>query len=78
MNAPVDLRQRPQAADNRLGIIDCDVHPYPKAGALNAYLSERWEILEHFISCAPQCTQCVLAKPKKSQATALAAESISS
>ena len=44
----------------------------------HAYLSERWEILEHFISCAPQCTQCVLAKPKKSQATALAAESISS
>jgi len=36
MNAPVDglVRQ----ADSRLGIIDCDVHPYPKAGALNAYL----------------------------------------
>jgi hypothetical protein len=28
--------------DGRLGIIDCDIHPYPKAGALNAYLSERW------------------------------------
>ena len=26
----------------RLGIIDCDIHPYPKAGALNPYLSERW------------------------------------
>ena len=40
MNAPVDMRT--QSADARLGIIDCDIHPYPKAGALNAYLSERW------------------------------------
>jgi uncharacterized protein len=40
MNAPVDIR--PQRADSRLGIIDCDVHPYPKAGALDAYLSARW------------------------------------
>ena len=35
MNAPVDVLQQ-------YGIIDCDVHPYPKAGALNKYLSERW------------------------------------
>ena len=27
---------------NAMGIIDCDIHPYPKTGALNAYLSERW------------------------------------
>ena len=27
---------------SKYGIIDCDVHPYPKAGALNKYLSERW------------------------------------
>ena len=33
MNAPVDVR---------LGIIDCDIHPYPKVGALDQYLSERW------------------------------------
>ena len=33
MNAPVDIRPHP--ANSRLGIIDCDVHPYPKAGALN-------------------------------------------
>jgi hypothetical protein len=35
MNAPVDV-------DVRLGIIDCDIHPYMKPGALNQYLSERW------------------------------------
>ena len=40
MNAPVDALVR--QADSRLGIIDCDVHPSPKPGALNAYLSERW------------------------------------
>ena len=41
MNAPVDILTR-SPTDSRLGIIDCDIHPYPKAGALNAYLSERW------------------------------------
>lgn len=40
MNAPVDMPVH--TADSRLGIIDCDIHPYPKAGALNAYLPERW------------------------------------
>jgi len=40
MNAPVDILAT--SADSRLGIIDCDIHPYPKAGALNAYLPERW------------------------------------
>jgi uncharacterized protein len=40
MNAPVDVKVR--TADSRIGIIDCDIHPYPKPGALNAYLSERW------------------------------------
>jgi predicted TIM-barrel fold metal-dependent hydrolase len=40
MNAPVDVLAR--SAESQLGIIDCDIHPYPKAGALNAYLSERW------------------------------------
>ncbi len=29
-----------------------------------AYVSEQFEILEHFISCAPQATQCVLCRPK--------------
>lgn len=42
MNAPVDLMQRPAAAENRLGIIDCDVHPFPRPGALEQYLSARW------------------------------------
>ncbi len=42
MNAPVDVLTRDSGADVRLGIIDCDIHPYPKAGALNQYLSERW------------------------------------
>ena len=41
MNAPVDILAH-SAGDSRLGIIDCDIHPYPKAGALNTYLSERW------------------------------------
>ncbi len=31
---------------------------------LHAYLSEYFDVLEHFISCASQCTQCVLAQPK--------------
>ena len=42
MNAPVDVLQHRAEATSKYGIIDCDVHPYPKAGALNKYLSERW------------------------------------
>ena len=42
MNAPVDIMERRPDADARLGIIDCDIHPYMKPGALNQYLSERW------------------------------------
>ena len=42
MNAPVDIAAHRAEAGNTLGIIDCDMHPYPKAGALNKYLSERW------------------------------------
>ncbi len=42
MNAPVDVLADASTASGRLGIIDCDIHPYPKPGALNAYLSERW------------------------------------
>ncbi|HVZ08217.1 amidohydrolase family protein [Rhodopila sp.] len=40
MNAPVSVAARD--ASSLLGLIDCDIHPYPKAGALNRYLSERW------------------------------------
>ena len=40
MNAPVNLPEH--TTDQRLGIIDCDVHPYPRPGAFNPYLSERW------------------------------------
>ncbi|MFL5285699.1 MAG: amidohydrolase family protein, partial [Rhodopila sp.] len=40
MNAPLEAPVR--AADSTLGIIDCDIHPYPKPGAFNPYLSERW------------------------------------
>ena len=42
MNAPVNVLDRPHTADQLLGIIDCDIHPYPKAGAINQYLPERW------------------------------------
>ena len=42
MNAPVDVARHRAEASSKYGIIDCDVHPYPKAGALNKYLSERW------------------------------------
>jgi len=42
VNAPVDIAAHRAEAGTKLGIIDCDVHPYPKAGALNKYLSERW------------------------------------
>ena len=34
MNAPVDVMERHPDADARLGIIDCDIHPYMKPGAL--------------------------------------------
>jgi predicted TIM-barrel fold metal-dependent hydrolase len=40
MNAPVEILSR--SADSRLGIIDCDIHPFPRPGALDQYLSERW------------------------------------
>jgi predicted TIM-barrel fold metal-dependent hydrolase len=40
MNAPVDVQDT--RVTSKLGIIDCDVHPYPTPGALNKYLSERW------------------------------------
>jgi len=33
---------------------------------LHTYLSEFLEIDEHFISCAPQATQCVLGRPRQS------------
>ena len=42
MNAPVDVLQRLDDADSRLGMIDCDIHPYPKPGAIEKYLPERW------------------------------------
>jgi 2-polyprenyl-3-methyl-5-hydroxy-6-metoxy-1,4-benzoquinol methylase len=32
---------------------------------LHAYLSEFLEIIEHFISSAPQATQCVLGQPRR-------------
>ena len=40
MNAPVNILQ--YRAETRYGVIDCDIHPFPKPGALNKYLSERW------------------------------------
>ena len=43
MNAPVDVMERRPEADTRLGIIDCDIHPSLKPGALNQYLSARWQ-----------------------------------
>ena len=33
---------------------------------LHLYLSEYLDVLEHFISCPSQCTQCVLAQPRVS------------
>jgi SAM-dependent methyltransferase len=36
---------------------------------LHAYLSEFMEIVEHFVSYAPQATQCVLAKPRSARST---------
>ncbi len=34
MNAPVDVLERRADTDARLGIVDCDIHPYMKPGAL--------------------------------------------
>ena len=31
-----------------------------------AYMKEHFDVLEHFISCAPQATQCALCRPKAS------------
>jgi SAM-dependent methyltransferase len=55
-------------------LLRCGTHKGPPANPahlrewsmaeLHAYLSERFEILEHFISYAPQGTQCVLAQPR--------------
>ncbi len=42
MNAPVNVLQHSTEAGSRYGVIDCDIHPFPKPGALNQYLSERW------------------------------------
>ena len=42
MNAPVDVVQHRADANSKYGIIDCDIHPFPRPGALNKYLSERW------------------------------------
>ena len=30
MNAPVDVARSNVALDARLGIIDCDIHPFPR------------------------------------------------
>ncbi len=42
MNAPVDIAQHRTDARAGFGIVDCDIHPSMKPGALNPYLSERW------------------------------------
>src|SRR5690242_10684054 len=42
MNAPVDISRSGIALAARLGIIDCDIHPFPRPGALARYLPERW------------------------------------
>lgn len=42
MNAPVDILRPTIELDARLGIIDCDIHPFPRPGALAKYLPERW------------------------------------
>jgi len=42
MNAPVDILHPNIEMDARLGIIDCDIHPFPRPGALATYLPERW------------------------------------
>jgi predicted TIM-barrel fold metal-dependent hydrolase len=40
MNAPVNVLD--QQANQQLGIVDCDIHPFPKPGAVETHLSERW------------------------------------
>ena len=43
MNAPVDVLERRSEAEVRLGIVDCDIHPYMKSPrSLDPYLSARW------------------------------------
>ena len=43
MNAPVDVMDRRADADAKLGVIDCDIHPYMKSPrSLDPYLSARW------------------------------------
>jgi hypothetical protein len=42
MNAPVSILERQQQTGQLLGIIDCDIHPFPKPGALEQYMPERW------------------------------------
>jgi len=42
MNAPVAVAQHRADANSTYGIIDCDIHPFPKEGAIARYLPERW------------------------------------
>jgi uncharacterized protein len=42
MNAPVSVLEQQRHADQSLGIIDCDIHPFPKPGALEQYMPQRW------------------------------------
>jgi len=42
MNASVNVLDRPAGAAQTSGIIDCDVHPFPRPGAIEQYLPERW------------------------------------
>ena len=42
MNAPVAVAQHRADANSSFGIIDCDIHPFPKEGAIARYLPERW------------------------------------
>ena len=43
MNVAVIDRQPDTSSQSKLGIVDCDVHPYVKSAAdLDQFLSERW------------------------------------
>ena len=42
MNAPVSVLEQHQQSGQVLGIVDCDIHPFPKPGALEQYMPERW------------------------------------
>jgi predicted TIM-barrel fold metal-dependent hydrolase len=42
VNAPVSIPRERVDADARYGIIDCDIHPFPRPGALASYLPQRW------------------------------------